>query len=82
MHFQQDNLQYKPGNREQGNMIFVDNREQGYIQSPNGQQTLVKPQPYEKWLEANEPKPSVAQNRQYDNAGYTVEEYKIETSFL
>jgi hypothetical protein len=111
MHFQPDSLQYNSGNRQQGNLIYVDNGEQGLIQSPNGeqrliqspngqqrliqspngqqtliqspngQQTLVKPQLYEKWLESNKPKPSVVQNMQYDNAGYT-EEYKIETSFL
>ena len=81
MHFQPDSLQYNSGYRQQGNLIYVDNGKQRLIQSPNGQQTLVKPQLYEKWLESNKPKPSVVQNMQYDNAGYT-EEYKIETSFL
>lgn len=63
-------------------MIFPGNGEQRLIQSPNGQQTLAKPQLYEDWLEANEPKPSVAQNMRYDNQGYTEGEYKIEATFL
>jgi hypothetical protein len=75
MHFQPDSLQYNSGNRQQGNLIYVDKGEQRLIQSPNGQQTLVKPQLYEKWLESNEPKPSVVQNMQYDNSGYTEQNY-------
>jgi hypothetical protein len=82
MHFQPDSLQYKPGYTQLGNLMYVNNGEQRLIQSPNGQQTLVKPQLYENRLETNEPKPSMTQNMQYDNSAYTQEEYTIETSFL
>jgi hypothetical protein len=42
MHFQPDSLQYNSGNRQQGNLIYVDNGEQGLIQSPNGEQRLIQ----------------------------------------
>lgn len=69
-HVQEDSIGPKYNDVQYGQQKKV-------VMNRNGQQKVVKPQPYEKWLEGNK-----SATNQYENPAYVGEEYKIETSFL